>query len=291
MGSVSDIPGAANPLTSPLASGGNQIQWSKGADVASATALVLLTDGNYFDVTGTTTITSMNTTAVGNVVKIHFDGILTLTHDATNLILPGAANITTAAGDEAEFVEYASGNYRCTNYTKASGEPVVSAGGGALIYLSTVTASGVATADIETGFGSTYDNYVLLFEDLYPATTTKYLGMRLKIGGTYETADYTPTVDANGAFSALTSGGYIHLNGNATMANTASLSGRVELFDVNGDTQKQFALICAGTAGANARSSAVGYANGTGALTGVRFLESAGGNINGTFRLYGITKS
>jgi len=39
--------------------------------------------------------------------------------------LPGGANITTAAGDEAEFIEYASGDYRCTNYSKASGAAVV----------------------------------------------------------------------------------------------------------------------------------------------------------------------
>ena len=104
---------------------GSQIQWSKGADVASATALVLLTDGNYFDVTGTVTITSFNTTAVGTQIKLHFDAACTLTHHATDLILPGGANITTAAGDEAEFIEYASGDYRCTNYTKASGKAVV----------------------------------------------------------------------------------------------------------------------------------------------------------------------
>ena len=43
---------------------GAQVQWSKGADVASGTALAVLTDGNYFDVTGTTTVTSINTTGV-----------------------------------------------------------------------------------------------------------------------------------------------------------------------------------------------------------------------------------
>src|SRR5574343_1836492 len=35
-------------------------KWAKGADVASANALALGTDGNYFDITGTTTITSIN---------------------------------------------------------------------------------------------------------------------------------------------------------------------------------------------------------------------------------------
>jgi hypothetical protein len=60
---------------------------------------------------------------------LHFDGALILTHHATDLVLPGAANITTAAGDEAEFVEYATGDYRCTSYTKADGTAVVAAGG------------------------------------------------------------------------------------------------------------------------------------------------------------------
>jgi hypothetical protein len=108
-------------LGGDLSCNGAQIQWSKGADVASATALAVLTDGNYFDVTGTTTITSINTTAVGTQIKLHFDAACTLTHHATDLILPSGANITTAAGDEAEFIEYASGDYRCTSYTRASG--------------------------------------------------------------------------------------------------------------------------------------------------------------------------
>jgi len=102
----------------------SQIQWSKGADVVSATALAVLTDGNYFDVTGTVTIATINTTGgIGTQIKLHFDGILTLTNSA-DIVLPGGANITTAAGDEAEFIEYASGDYRCTNYTKASGAAV-----------------------------------------------------------------------------------------------------------------------------------------------------------------------
>lgn len=100
--------------------------WSKGADVASDTAVTLGADGNYFDITGTTAITSLATKGIGTVVKLHFDGILTLTHHSTDLVLPGAANITTAAGDEAEFIEYATGDWRCTKYQKASGLAVVS---------------------------------------------------------------------------------------------------------------------------------------------------------------------
>lgn len=94
--------------------------WTKGSDVASATALTL-GDGNYFDITGTTAIESIATKGVGTVVKLHFDGALTLTHHATDLILPGGADITTAAGDEAELIEYATGDWRLTSYSHARG--------------------------------------------------------------------------------------------------------------------------------------------------------------------------
>ncbi len=94
-------------------------KWAKGADVASASTLTLGDDGNYFDITGTTTITAIASKGVGTVVKLHFDGALTLTHNATDLVLPGGVSIRTAAGDEAEFVEYASGDWRCTNFQPA----------------------------------------------------------------------------------------------------------------------------------------------------------------------------
>lgn len=100
---------------------GWQVLLTKGVDIASATVLVPGSDGNYFDVTGTTTVTSIASISIGTVIKLHFDGILTLTHQATNLVLPGGSNITTAAGDEVEFTEYASGDWRCTGYLKEDG--------------------------------------------------------------------------------------------------------------------------------------------------------------------------
>ena len=100
------------------------LKLDKGADVASAAALTLGTDGNFFDITGTTTITSIGTLGIGTQVALQFDGALTLTHDATDLILPGGVDITTAAGDVAHFVEYASGDWLCTSYQPASGAQI-----------------------------------------------------------------------------------------------------------------------------------------------------------------------
>lgn len=77
-------------------------QQLKGADAASAT-IVTLVNGNFFDITGTTTITEILGTGwqAGAEVVLQFDGILTITNNSggTNDILTGDGNnITTAAG-------------------------------------------------------------------------------------------------------------------------------------------------------------------------------------------------
>jgi hypothetical protein len=97
--------------------------WDKGPDVASAAALPVDVSGNYFDVTGTVTVTSLKTRGENSRVQLHFDGALILTHHATNLILPGGVNITTVAGDEAEFVEYGAGTWRCVSYQRTAKAP------------------------------------------------------------------------------------------------------------------------------------------------------------------------
>ena len=112
-----------------LDTNGRLVQLSKGADIASAATLPNAVDGNYANVTGVAAITAITSTGkIGTVIKRHFDASLTLTHHATNLILPGGVDIITAAGDEAEFIEYATGDFICTSYTKADGTPVVRTG-------------------------------------------------------------------------------------------------------------------------------------------------------------------
>ena len=98
---------------------------SKGADIASAGTVNLdSATGNLVHLTGTTTVSAI-TLASGSERTVVFDGILTLTHNATTLILPGNANITTATGDRAIFRGDGSGNTRCISYTKADGTGVV----------------------------------------------------------------------------------------------------------------------------------------------------------------------
>lgn len=87
---------------------------------SAATVDIGAANTDYVVISGTTTITSFGTRA-NNVRRVRFSGILTLTYNGTSLILPGLANITTAAGDEAEFASDASGKWKCTKYQRASG--------------------------------------------------------------------------------------------------------------------------------------------------------------------------
>ena len=103
----------------------------KGADLASATTLNLVDDGDYFDVTGTTTIAGIASEKIGTVIRLHFDASLTLTHHATDFVLPAGVDIITAAGDEATFVSYASADWRCVDYQRYNGSPVHSPAFGA----------------------------------------------------------------------------------------------------------------------------------------------------------------
>jgi hypothetical protein len=95
---------------------------AQGADIASAgTTDIGAATGNAISITGTITITALGTATAGAWRIVTFTGVLTLTHNATSLILPGAANIATAAGDTAVFVSLGSGNWRCANYQRLSG--------------------------------------------------------------------------------------------------------------------------------------------------------------------------
>ncbi len=97
---------------------------TKSSNIASSGTTDLSTaTGDFAHVTGTTTITALGTCAAGVERTVIFDGILTLTHNATSLILMGSANIVTAAGDIARFRSEGSGNWRCVGYARRAIAP------------------------------------------------------------------------------------------------------------------------------------------------------------------------
>jgi len=122
--------------------------WAKGADLASASPLVLGTDGNYFDVTGTTGFTAMTAASPG-LFGVQFDGALLLTHHATTLNLPGAANITTVAGDRMIFFVTAANTVHVLAFITGDGRMVTGLATGAEVITGTEAAKAITPATLE----------------------------------------------------------------------------------------------------------------------------------------------
>ncbi len=81
---------------------------AQGADVASADEITLGIDGNYIDITGTTTINHIANTSwlAGAIVMLQFDASVTVTHNAASptgteasILLAGAVDFSATAGD------------------------------------------------------------------------------------------------------------------------------------------------------------------------------------------------
>jgi hypothetical protein len=150
------------------------------ATIASAATTDLSTVGSQnVTVTGTTTITAFGTAPAGTFRRLVFSGILTLTHNATSLILPQGGNVVTAVGDTLEAVSLGSGNWRVTSYTRV--------GFSGLISGTVVSASG-ASVDF-TGIPSWVKRITVSVESLSTNGTTG-ISLQLGDGGGVEATGY-----------------------------------------------------------------------------------------------------
>lgn len=93
------------------------------SSLASTSSSIINLFGNTITITGTTGITTFGTANSGITRRLIFTASLVITHNATSLILPGNANITTQAGDVMELVSLGSGNWKCIAYIRASVAP------------------------------------------------------------------------------------------------------------------------------------------------------------------------
>lgn len=129
------------PMTGDLDMNGNRVEnvangvantdgasvaqiYSQGVETSIASAATTdigAVNSNFLNITGTTTITSLGTNYNGPRF-VRFSGVLTLTYNATTLILPSGQNITTAAGDRAIFVPKGSPSdgWNCVYYEATS---------------------------------------------------------------------------------------------------------------------------------------------------------------------------
>jgi len=192
---------------------------------AGATTDLSLANGNFVHITGTTTtINSFGICDAGSRFILVFKGVYTLDYDATQLILPGTANITTANNDCCMIVSEGSGNWRVVGYF-----PIAGGGGGGTVTSVTATAplssTGGSAPDISIpqANGST-DGF------LDSADWTTFNGKQdaLSAGTGISIVTNTVTNTAPDQIVGLTAGTGIGVTGtypNFTISNTSPSSG------------------------------------------------------------------
>jgi len=112
--------------STPKALTATTLALSIGTIASASTTNLSTVAASEVTITGTTTITSFGTLPAGALRFLTFSAALTLTYNATSMILPGLANIKTAAGDTAVAQSLGSGNWKVISYQIAAALPTVS---------------------------------------------------------------------------------------------------------------------------------------------------------------------
>ena len=154
---------------------------TKGADIASAATVVIGTDGSYFDITGTTGISTQFTVDAGRRFTLQFDDAVVITDNAA-ITLSGAANFTTAAGDILSFVATAANTVVQTGYSLVDGgSPVAPAAGSDYKLLWTASPSG-ANFVFNSSSGvdnATYSAYTFVLATVFCVTNDARLAIEV----------------------------------------------------------------------------------------------------------------
>jgi len=249
----------AQPL--PVASGGTGATSLAAAGILTTGTAVTVAQGG----TGATSLTA-NNVLLGNGTS------------AVQVVAPGTnGNVLTSNG---------------TTWTSAA------AAGGAWVFLTSVTANGAATADVENAFNA-YDMYALVGTGIRLDSSGTF-DARLKVDGSYQTVNY---VGINvSSYDGQTSNNFASATAlirvlRFNISSTTTL-GQFVMYIPNPATTDRYKPVMYNAAAYTSASSvqintgAAAYNGGSGgALTGVRLFSNSGVNITGTFRLYGIKNS
>ncbi|HUQ36672.1 MAG TPA: hypothetical protein VM144_09890 [Aestuariivirga sp.] len=197
--------------------------WEAGADITDGAAITI-GEGGYFNlITSTTAITSFSITTnkTGRTFLVRFDTARTLTHNATSLIIPGGANITTAQGDIAQIRSLGGGNVVVDWYSKASGLPVVSPPIAGMTLLGTLTTTSGTTQALSGLVLTSYVKLYIVFNGVSGVSST----FTLEIGNS--TADDVTFTTVSGAAGGNTVKGYSDIDLTTGVGCTVNLADAV----------------------------------------------------------------
>lgn len=212
---------------------------NKGADIASsATTDIFSATGEYVVVTGTTTITGLGTAQAGAEREVRFDGILTITHNATSLVLPTGTNILTAAGDVARFRSEGGGNVRCVSYNRADGNPIATPLANQRITLTAAVATTSGNFIDFTGIPSWAKKITVVYSGISTTeTSAQQFIVQLGTSGGVATSGYaggSSVVSSTSASSSTHTNGAVVVNGAGAV--TAFTSGATVIYNLSGNS-------------------------------------------------------
>ena len=174
-------------------------------------------------------------------------------------------------------------------------------GGTGWLKISKATVSvAVSELDITSGIDSTYDTYMITYENVHSVDDGVYFRVRLYISSTLEDddADYTfhqqKQTEGGSSYSAIVATDAAQINISNAIGNAAgeATNGYVTLHSPAATDQR--AAIGArdvglgGSGNTHHGLTSGHFINSSGACTGIRFLFSGGNIASGVFTLYGL---
>jgi hypothetical protein len=169
---------------------------------------------------------------------------------------------------------------------------------GAMVFISSQTISSpVASVDFTSGFSSTYDDYLVIYDNL-TVSAQDNLYLRIYKNGSLVTASYTMEIlrGTSTTAAAATDLNRVEITLGGTIRTTTIQSlGTIRVLNANNtNVGLLFNTSCLDNSSTSNNFVNVGGVTNTatGITSGLKFYLAAGNNIaTGTFKLYGIAKS
>ena len=170
--------------------------------------------------------------------------------------------------------------------------------GAGWVLIQSQTANNSASLDFTTGFSSNYANYIMVFQQIIPATDATILRGQISSdgGATWITSGYQSGINSslyNSATQTNTNSTAAFVFSNAlsnTGGNTAGMSGIIQISNL-GQTAWQATQGCIVTSAAGRGLQCGGYnANYSFNANAIKFFMSSGNITSGTILIYGLSK-
>lgn len=280
------------------------------------------TTNTFFPFSGTTTARVLNDAADTGAANAHavapVPAITAYATGQTVLLRPANANAGACTlavnGLAAKNIKLMDGNnpvagallttgvyqlvYDGTNFVLLNPSP---SGSGSLVLIASATASSSAAIDFTSGITSSYDEYVVTFANVLPATDNVDLWVRTSsnAGSSFDSAagNYQHVCSSVTApTTAVTSGSSSDTKCVIAygVGNTAGygVSGKLHLYQPSAATQVRFTVSVSAVTAANTlrMDNSSGHRHTNADVDALRFLFSSGNIASGTFHLYGVKK-